>query len=135
MGERLLAIHDAFTEVLDRERPQVVALESAFVGKNFASALAMGQGRGVVLLCAARARLPVFEYTPAAVKRAIAGFGGADKEQLAQWIAKLLDLPQAPTPHDAADALAIALTHVHRRPSEGLRAAIEGERDGRVLPF
>jgi crossover junction endodeoxyribonuclease RuvC len=123
-GERLLALHDQLQAQFERHRPAVVALESAFVGKNSASALAIGEARGMALLCAARAGVAVFEYPPASVKRAIAGFGGAEKEQLAHWIARLLGLREAPTPFDASDALAIALAHAHRMAAPALQAAL-----------
>jgi crossover junction endodeoxyribonuclease RuvC len=117
MGDRLLAIHTALERAFEEFRPGAVAIERVFVGKNSASAIAIGEGRGIALLCAARAGAEVFEYPPATVKRAIAGFGAADKDQMASWIARLLGLREKPTPHDAADALAIALTHAHRMDS------------------
>lgn len=111
---RLLVIHDALAEWIRRYEPSAVAIERVFVGKSTPSAIRIGEGRGVALLCAARSGAPVFEYPPAEVKRAIAGFGAADKIQMASWVARLLGLKEAPKPHDAADALAIALTHAHR---------------------
>ena len=113
-SERLLRLHDALEACLREHKPDVVALERAFVGKNVASALRIGEARGLALVCAARAGAPVFEYPPALVKRAIAGFGAADKSQMAAWIGRLLGLAVAPEPHDAADALSVALAHAHR---------------------
>ena len=77
------------------------------------TALSVGQGRGVVLLSLAQAGLPVAEYTPMEVKQAIVGYGGADKNQVQQMVRALLDLPKIPEPDDAADALAVAICHVH----------------------
>lgn len=111
---RLLRIHDALAAWIQRYEPSAIAVERVFVGKSTPSAIRIGEGRGVALLCAARSGSPVFEYPPAEVKRAIAGFGAADKSQMAAWVARLLGLKEAPKPHDAADALAIALTHAHR---------------------
>ena len=113
-AERLRCLHDELAARLAEHRPDAVALERVFVGKNVASALRIGEARGVALVCAARVGAPVFEYPPAAVKRAIAGFGAADKAQMAAWIGRLLGLPRPPEPHDAADALSLALTHAHR---------------------
>jgi crossover junction endodeoxyribonuclease RuvC len=125
MGERLLAIHDSLERAFEEFRPQAVSIERVFVGKNSATAIAIGEGRGIALLCAARAGAEVFEYPPATVKRAIAGFGAADKTQMALWIARLLGLREPPTPHDAADALSIALTHAHRLGTTRLRGALD----------
>lgn len=114
---RLLHIHEELAAAMARYRPSVVAVEQVFVGKSMPSAIRIGEGRGIALVCAARAGAEVYEYPPATVKRAIAGFGAAEKEQMAAWIARLLGLREPPQPHDAADALAIALTHAHRRRS------------------
>ena len=129
---RLLAIHDALADALARHRPDVVVVEKVFVGKSTPSAIRIGEGRGVALVCAARAGVEIVEYTPATVKRAIAGFGAADKAQMATWIARLLGLARAPEPHDAADALALALTHAHRRPRAGMPAAADRWREAQT---
>lgn len=114
IAERLLYIHNELERILDREKPDIVVIEQVYVGKSSPSAIRIGEGRGIALLCAARIGAEIHEYPPATVKRAIAGFGAADKEQVATWISRLLQLREPPTPYDAADALALALTHAHR---------------------
>jgi crossover junction endodeoxyribonuclease RuvC len=114
VAERLLYVHDALAAILGERRPRCVAIEQVYVGKSSPSAIRIGEGRGVALLCAARAGAEIFEYPPATVKRAIAGFGAADKVQMAHWISRLLHLNEPPKPYDASDALALALTHAHR---------------------
>jgi crossover junction endodeoxyribonuclease RuvC len=111
---RLLTISDCITELIERHRPDVVALENVFHGSNSRSALVLGHARGVVMLAAARNGLDVAEITPAEVKRAIGGNGAASKDQVAAMVARLLRLSAPPTPADAADGVAIALTHLIR---------------------
>ena len=95
-------------------------VEGIFHARNARSALVLGHARGVALLAASEAGLPVFEYAPAEVKRAVVGYGRAEKTQVQQMVKLLLSLDRAPEPHDAADALAIAICHVH---AAGARAA------------
>ncbi len=111
---RLAVIFDALGELLDRHRPDAVAVEGLFHGRNARSALVLGHARGVVLLAAERAALPVAEISPAEVKRAVTGTGAASKEQVAAMITRLLNLVAPPSPADAADGVAIALTHLMR---------------------
>jgi crossover junction endodeoxyribonuclease RuvC len=111
--ERLHVIHAALVELLAECRPDCVAVESLFYASNARSALKLGHARGVAMLAAVEAGLPLVEYTPAEVKRAVVGYGRADKQQVQQMIKLLLGLAEAPTPHDAADALAVAICHVH----------------------
>ena len=111
--EKLKHIHAGLVTLLARHRPDCVAVESIFYARNVRSALTLGHARGVVLLAACEAGLPVFEYTPAEVKRAVVGFGRAEKHQVQQMIKLLLGLEEAPSPHDVADALAIAICHLH----------------------
>lgn len=115
IAERLLFIHEGLALVMEKFQPGAVAVEQVFVGKSTPSAIRIGEARGLALVCGARVGAEIFEYPPATVKRAIAGFGAAEKTQMAEWIARLLGLREAPQPHDAADALAIALTHAYRR--------------------
>ena len=110
---RLQAIHEGLTALLARHRPSCVAIENIFHAKNVRSALRLGHARGVALLAAASAGVPVVEYTPAEIKRALVGFGRAEKQQVGQMVKLLLALDVVPAPHDAADALAIAICHVH----------------------
>ncbi len=113
-ASRLLALHEGLCEVIARCEPSEMAVEDIFLAKNARSALKLGQARGVVLLTAAERSLPVFEYTPAEVKQAIVGHGGASKEQVQRMVAARLGLASLPRPHDVADALAIALCHCQR---------------------
>jgi crossover junction endodeoxyribonuclease RuvC len=111
--EKLKHIHAGLATLLALHRPDCVAVESIFHARNVRSALTLGHARGVVLLAACEAGLPVFEYAPAEVKRAVVGFGRAEKHQVQQMIKVLLGLDTAPSPHDVADALAIAICHLH----------------------
>jgi len=117
--DRLLALHRALREIIQTYRPREVAVEDVFFARNPRSALLLGQARGVVLLTAAQLDLPIFEYTPAEVKQAIVGHGGASKQQVQRMVASLLHLESVPRPHDVADALAIALCHCHRTGRSG----------------
>ena len=101
-------------DLLDRLRPAVVVVEQAFAGKNPQSALRIGEARGVVLACAATCHAEVVQYPPAVAKRSLVGNGGAGKEQVARMVAVELGLEEPPRPQDATDALALALTYVHR---------------------
>ncbi|MFO0756932.1 MAG: crossover junction endodeoxyribonuclease RuvC [Byssovorax sp.] len=112
LAERLVEIDDALEGVLREHRPDVGAVESLFFAKDAQSAAKLGHARGVVLLRLSRYGLSIREYPPALVKRSIAGKGAADKKQVAMVVTALLRLPAPPRP-DAADALAVALTHLH----------------------
>ncbi len=120
LGARLALIHDGLSALLRECRPDVVAIESLFHAANVRSALTLGHARGVALLSAVEAGLQPAEYTPAEIKRAVVGYGRAEKAQVGQMIALLLGLERPPAPHDAADALAVALCHVHRMPGGGV---------------
>ncbi len=111
LPRRLRALYDAMRAVLAEFAPQAVAVEKLFVQRNLRSAMSVGQARGVLLLAAAQADLPVAEYTPTEVKSALTGYGGADKQQMQRMVQMLLGLPQRPRPDDVADALAVALCH------------------------
>lgn len=108
---RLRAIFEGIVEVLERTRPDVVAVESAFYAKNARTALVLGHARGAILLAATLRDLRVAEYAPAEVKNAVAGTGRATKEQVQFMVQRLLRLKDVPRPADAADAVAVALTH------------------------
>ncbi|NJD27634.1 MAG: crossover junction endodeoxyribonuclease RuvC [Chloroflexi bacterium] len=114
MPARLLAVHALLDELIALHRPDLVAVERIFFSKNAQTAFAVGQARGVVLLAAAQAEVPVVEATPNEVKTAVTGYGGADKEQVARMVAVCLTLPEPPTPDDTADALAVAIWAAHR---------------------
>lgn len=113
LPDRLAHIYDQLHALLDRHRPDAVAIENLFHARNVKSALVLGHARGVAVLAAVRAGVPIAEYTPAAIKAAVVGHGRAEKPQVQQMVKLLLGLAAAPTPHDAADALAVAICHVH----------------------
>jgi crossover junction endodeoxyribonuclease RuvC len=109
-------------------RPDCVAIESLFHATNVRSALKLGHARGVAVLAAVEAGLPVVEYSPAEIKRAVVGYGRAEKHQVQQMMKLLLGLSAPPSPHDAADALAVALCHVHSMSSVRTAAALTAPR-------
>jgi len=111
LPDRLAALFDRLTDLLADHRPRAVAVEQLFFARNATTAMAVGQARGVVLLAAARAGVPVAEYTPAEVKQAVVGYGRAEKGQMQEMVRLLLGLERVPHPDDAADALAVALCH------------------------
>ena len=112
LAERLQIIFDGVSKIVSAHRPDEMAVEQVFVNRNAASALKLGQARGVAVVAGVQASLPVFEYTPAQVKQAVTGKGNAEKEQMQHMVRLLLSLASAP-PTDAADALAVALCHGH----------------------
>ncbi|HTV51312.1 MAG TPA: crossover junction endodeoxyribonuclease RuvC [Steroidobacteraceae bacterium] len=113
LSERLRVIFEAVGRVIAEHRPDEIAVERVFVNRNVDSALKLGQARGAAL-CAIPQGTPVFEYAPRAIKLAVVGVGGADKQQVAHMIGALLGIAGA-LPHDATDALAVALCHAHSR--------------------
>jgi crossover junction endodeoxyribonuclease RuvC len=124
---QLFRIHQQLTELLAEHRPECVAVESVFYAANVRSALKLGHARGVAVLAAVEGGYAFAEYTPAEIKHAVVGYGRAEKHQVQEMVRMLLGLPEVPTPHDAADALAVAICHVHsqtpRAITEHLRAA------------
>ena len=115
---KLLTIHTRLAALIAECSPDCVAIESLFHANNVRSALKLGHARGVAMLAAVEVGLPVFEYTPAEIKRAVVGYGRAEKHQVQQMVKLLLGLAVVPSPHDAADALAVAICHVHsQRPA------------------
>jgi len=113
LPERLQEIYQALRDLMAEIAPEALAAEELFFSRNARTALAVGQARGVVLLAAAHAGVPVFEYTPLQVKQAVAGYGKAPKEQVQEMVRVLLGLPETPKPDDVADALAVAICHLH----------------------
>ncbi len=111
--EKLLNIHTGLASLLCEFRPDCVAIENLFHAIHARSALLLGHARGVAMLAAVEAGLPIAEYTPAEIKRAVVGYGRADKHQVQQMVKLILGLAAAPTPYDAADALAVAICHMH----------------------
>jgi crossover junction endodeoxyribonuclease RuvC len=127
--KRLARVHQALGELIAWHEPKAMALEDLFFGRNVASALSVGQARGVALLAAAQRKLPCFDYTPQAVKKAVCGSGSADKGQVQRMVASLLGLPEPPAPDHAADAFAVAICHAG---TVGSRASIAGFGRARV---
>jgi len=113
MAQRLALLYGKLNEILVLHHPDSSAVEKLFFQRNVKTAITVGQGRGVVLLALAQADVPVAEYTPLEVKQAVAGYGGADKRQVQEMVRVLLDLEEIPKPDDAADALAVAICHLH----------------------
>jgi len=112
-SSRLLRICRALEEVIERLQPDACAIEEAFYSVNPKVTLKLGQVRGVALLVAEKAALQIGEYSPRRVKQTVAGYGNADKQQVQQMVRVLLSLSTVPEPHDAADALAVAICHFH----------------------
>lgn len=112
-ADRLLRLHERLSDVVARHRPDVVAVEQLFFGINARTAMLVGEARGVQLLALAQAGLQVAEYTPLQVKLSVTGYGRADKAQVQEMVRVLLNLEDVPRPVDAADALAIAICHLH----------------------
>lgn len=113
MSVRLNTIFHEIDQIIQQHRPDNVAIEDVFYAVNVKSALKLGQVRGVAMLAASRAGLDVAEYSPLSIKSAVVGYGRAEKGQVQHMVARLLDLAEIPEPPDAADALAIAICHVH----------------------
>ncbi|HEY9382070.1 MAG TPA: crossover junction endodeoxyribonuclease RuvC [Gemmatimonadales bacterium] len=112
LQQRLATIHEGLHELIERHRPDVLAVEDIFYATNVRTTIVLGHARGVILLAGAQAGLVVAEYSPALVKKTVVGRGGALKPQVGFMVAKLLKLSAAPKPADAADAVAVALTHL-----------------------
>jgi len=114
---RLQVIHRELVALIRVHRPDCIAIEDVFHARNVRSALKLGHARGVALLAATEAGLPIAEYSPAEIKQAVVGYGRAEKHQMQHMVQMLLGLDTAPSPHDAADALAVAICHSHRASS------------------
>lgn len=121
MPQRLARIYEGLRDLIATNAPGEMAVEELFFAKNVTTAVAVGEARGVALLVAAQADLPVYEYKPMQVKQAVHGYGLADKKQVGEMVRVLLRLDAVPTPDDAADAAAIAICHLHTfRPGVGV---------------
>lgn len=110
-ARRLQIIYRRLLEILDKHCPDVAAVEELFFGKNISTAIRVGQARGVLLLALTNSSIPIAEYSPPKIKEAVSGYGNASKEQVQYMVKSLLDLEETPKPDDAADGLAVALTH------------------------
>ena len=121
-ASRLLKISDGVEAVIKRFNPDACAVEQAFYAVNVQTAIKLGQVRGVILVAAERAGVEIAEYAPRLIKQTVVGYGGAEKQQVQEMVRVLLAMKEVPQPHDAADALAIAITHLHHASPAG-RAA------------
>lgn len=125
--KRLSKIYDDLNEIITRFQPQCVAVEDAFYSKNVKVAVRLGQVRGVVLLAGEKNGLPISEYAPRLVKKTVVGYGNAEKNQVQEMVRILLTLEESPKPHDAADALAIAICHsIHLGSTLRIKRALGG---------
>jgi crossover junction endodeoxyribonuclease RuvC len=127
--ERLHVIHATLSRLLAECRPDCVAIEDLFFASNARSALRLGHARGVAMLAAVEAGVAIVEYAPAEIKRAVVGYGRAEKPQVAQMVKMLLGLDTIPKPHDATDALAVAICHLHNGKVPG-RLGLKSRRSG-----
>lgn len=114
-GERLNTIYESLLAILRQHRPHLMVVEQVFMGANTASAMAVGEATGVILLSAARKKLPIYQYSPLKIKLVIAGNGRADKKKVQSQVRKILGLRELPRPFHAADALAAAICHTKER--------------------
>lgn len=110
---RLQTIYQGLAKVIREHELDAAAVEELFFSRNVRTALSVGHARGVTMLALADAKLPIFEYKPLEIKQAITGYGGADKHQIQEMVRLLLNLDRVPQPDDAADALAVAVCHIH----------------------
>ena len=113
MFVRFKKIYDDVSEIIERTKPDAMAIEELFFNSNQKTAINVAQARGIILLAAMNKNVPVFEYTPLQVKQAVVGYGRAEKGQVQQMVKALLNLEKIPKPDDTADALAIAICHAH----------------------
>jgi crossover junction endodeoxyribonuclease RuvC len=113
LAKKLDCVFRGLGEIIEQEAPQIVAIEEVFYATNAKSALKLGQVRGVAMLAASSRGIEVAEYAPLSIKSAVVGYGKAEKSQVQQMVARLLALPVVPEPADVADALAIAICHLH----------------------
>ncbi len=111
--QRLLELYHQLNDIFASYKPDCCAVEKLFFQKNVKTAILVGQGRGAALIAAAEAKLSVGEYTPLEIKQAVVGYGAADKQQVQKMVKVLLNLEEIPQPDDAADALAVAICHLH----------------------
>lgn len=122
MPDRLKQLYSELSALLALHQPESGAVEKLFFQRNVSTAISVGQARGVAILALAQAGVPIGEYAPREIKQAITGYGGADKRQMQQMVCMLLEMEVPPHPDDAADALAVAICHLHSR---GMHQRIE----------
>lgn len=126
--KRLCLIDEDMQEILNRFRPDCMAIERLYFTTNQKTAIDVAQARGILVLAAAKRGLPVYEYTPLQVKQSVVGYGKAEKHQIMDMTRRILNLEQIPKPDDAADALALAICHGHAS-----RGQVQNERFRRVV--
>lgn len=127
---RLQSIFQQINDLIHENRPERAAIEQLFFGRNITTAIAVGQARGVLMLALADAGIPMSEYSPPKIKEAVTGYGKAEKPQVQLMVRHLLDLQETPHPDDAADALAVAITHARYAAFEdAVEAEEKGERE------
>jgi len=129
VSERLQQLHEELSQLMHSWRPDGAAVEELFFSSNAKTAMLVGQARGVILLTLALHGLPVHEYTPMQIKQALVGYGGAGKAQMQRMVAMLLDLPEIPTPDDAADAVATAICHINSSRMASLLASHDASKE------
>lgn len=112
-SRRLKDIYDSVTKLIDIHKPDFLSIEELFFNTNVKTAIAVGHARGVLLLAAENAGLPIYEYTPLQIKQAVTGYGRADKNQVQQMVKTLMGYTAVPKPDDVADAIAVAICHAH----------------------
>ena len=110
---RLVMLFDELNKILKKHKPDTAAVEKLFFARNVSTGITVGQARGVVLLALEKAAIPTYEYSPNEVKQAVAGYGHAEKRQMQEMVRTLLQMEKIPKPDDAADALAVAITHLN----------------------
>lgn len=111
LPDRLLDIYDSLQEIINESHPEMVAIEKLFFKQNITTGISVAEARGVVMLVARQHNLPIYEYAPNEIKKALTGYGMADKKQMQSMVKQYLGLAQVPQPDDAADALAVAIVH------------------------
>jgi crossover junction endodeoxyribonuclease RuvC len=126
IGERLSLIYSNLLKIIERHRPDCVAVEQPFVARNARTALAIGRAQAIALLAAAVSGVPSFEYTPRDIKQRVASYGASSKEQVQEMVRLQLNLSEVPTPNDAADALAVAICHAQETHVNNLLAGRKG---------
>lgn len=119
-ARRLQIIFDELNKLLTLHRPDAAAIEELFFGRNITTAISVGQARGVLLLALANAGIPVAEYSPPKIKEAVSGYGKASKQQVQFMVQNILGLDEIPKPDDAADGLAVAITHYQHQRHEAI---------------
>lgn len=125
LPERLNIIYNSVCRILDETCPDQLAVEQLFFNTNTTTALSVGHARGVLILAASQRKIPIAEYTPLQIKQAVTGYGHADKKQIQYMVSKLLNMEKPPRPDDAADALAVAISHAHYYMTRRLRGEEE----------